>query len=82
MMDAASLWGARWRTAHGVEHWLWIVPTQPALFTTRRAALEWIAGTYGYIRERPDLRSAPHFWRMPKPARVRVILVPKTKKKP
>ncbi len=47
-------------------------PCRTMLFTTRRDAREFIAKEYGYIRERQDLRSEPHGWRMPVPVQVDV----------
>jgi hypothetical protein len=44
----------------------------PALFKTRKQALEFREKTFGYIRKRPDLRAAPFFWRLPKPIKVTV----------
>jgi len=44
----------------------------PALFRTRRQALEFREECFGYIRKRPDLRAAPHFWRLPKPIKITV----------
>jgi len=35
-------------------------------YRTRREAREMREERYGYIRERPDLRAAPHHWRMPR----------------
>jgi hypothetical protein len=63
-------WAALWRSIHG-EHFLF-ENYQPALFRTRRAAQAYIEERYGYIRARPDLRSNPHGWRMPKAVRVTV----------
>lgn len=48
--------------------------TDPLLFHTRELARAWINEHYGYIRTRPDLRSAPHFWRMPSAVRVLVTI--------
>ena len=48
--------------------------TKPLLFKTRLEARQYADEHYGYIRERPDLRSPPHNWRMPRPVRVEVVL--------
>jgi hypothetical protein len=48
----------------------------PALFLTRREAIEYARKEYGYIATRKDLRRPPHNWRMPKPVRVRINLTP------
>lgn len=45
-----------------------------AIFDTRAEARQYIAETYGYIRDRPDLRAKPHGWKMPIPVKVRVTV--------
>lgn len=42
----------------------------PAIFRTRAQCRTWIEGEYTFLRDRPDLRAAPHFWRMPVAVRV------------
>ena len=44
----------------------------PAIFKTRKQTVDFIEKEYGYIRTRPDLKSEPHGWRIPKPARVTI----------
>jgi len=44
----------------------------PPLFRTRKEAREFIAKTYGYIKDSPTLRKEPHGWRMPVPIRVEI----------
>jgi hypothetical protein len=73
-----SLWAAQWRSTNRRDgpttHLLagnWLTP---ALFPTRGAARAWIEVHYGYIRSRPDLRSEPHGWRMPRAVRVRLTV--------
>ena len=46
----------------------------PWLFYTRRACRDFIDQEYGYIKTRPDLKAAPHFWKMPQAVKVAVIL--------
>jgi hypothetical protein len=46
------------------------------LFETRRQAQKFIDDNYGYIREREDLRTEPHGWKMPIPVRVKVTIEP------
>lgn len=41
---------------------------------TRAQCREWIEKQYGYIRDRPDLREAPHFWRVPRAVKVTVTV--------
>lgn len=62
-------WGVRFRTKDGPEHLL-KRGYVPALFATKREAMEWIEQEFGYIRHREDLRRPPHNWRMPKAVRV------------
>ncbi len=40
------------------------------LFSTRKEAEECIKKHYAYIKHRPDLRRAPHNWRMPRPVKI------------
>lgn len=64
-------WTLKW--VGNETHVLWN-DTKPLLFRTRTEARAWATEHYGYIRRRPDLRRAPHNWRMPKPVQVDVIL--------
>lgn len=41
-------------------------------FVTHKECLNHIHATFGYVRDRRDLRVAPHYWRMPIPVRVRL----------
>jgi hypothetical protein len=47
---------------------------EPLLFHTRKEARSWAKENYGYILTRPDLRTDPHNWRMPRPVMVSVKL--------
>ncbi len=74
-----SLWAAKWSQTSqldGHREWLclwnWRERDFPRLFRTRRECLKYINDEFGYIRERKDLRSEPHCWRVPKPVRVEV----------
>ena len=49
------------------------LPGWPQLFRTRRECREWIEEHHGYIRERPDLRAAPHHWRVPRAVMVSIV---------
>ena len=42
------------------------------LFRTRREARDAIEEQWAFLRDRPDLRAAPHHWRMPVAVRVSV----------
>ena len=70
-------WAVQWRSKNRLngeaKHFMWN-GTTPHLFATRREARAWIEREYGYIRSRPDLRSEPHGWRMPKSVKVEVVL--------
>lgn len=39
---------------------------------TRRAAMEFREKHYGYLRDRRDLKSEPHGWKMPRVARIKI----------
>ena len=43
-------------------------------FRTKREAAAFIKQQFGYIAERPDLRSGPHGWKMPRPVKVRITV--------
>ena len=45
----------------------------PQLFRTRRECRAWIEEHHGYIRNRPDLKAAPHYWRMPRAVMVSIV---------
>lgn len=66
-----TAWGILWRSRSQPEH-LVCRGSTPVLFPTRAQAGAWINRHYGYIRHRPDLRAAPHEWRMPRPVRVTI----------
>jgi len=46
----------------------------PVLFRKKREAKAWIDDSYGYIKSRPDLRAAPHRWRLPIPVKVTIAV--------
>ena len=70
-MSSYSRWGILWRSdnrldgrrRHLVGDATLTVPMR--LFRTRGEAREYIKSEYGYIAERPDLRTEPHGWKMP-----------------
>lgn len=43
-------------------------------FRTKREAAAFIKQQFGYIAKRPDLRTEPHGWKMPRPVRVRITV--------
>jgi hypothetical protein len=49
-------------------------PRPTLCFTSRAQARAFINERWGYIAHRPDLRRAPHGWRMPIPVRVRITV--------
>ena len=61
-------WGLLWRDSER-QH-IVMDNCLPALFQTRAAARRYAAERYGYIKDRPHLRSAPLYWRVPEPVRV------------
>ena len=76
MTQSAVRWSVRWRSVgHDATEHIIYENRLPVLFCTRVEARAWIDQTFGYIRNRKDLRSAPFGWRMPQPIRVKVIEV-------
>lgn len=56
---------------HHMEHFLF----DNCEIVTKRTRIEmrkWIADKYGYIKDREDLRTFPHFWRVPKAVRIKI----------
>lgn len=72
MPRSNTRWAVKWRSTH--ESCLMWRQCLPLLFRTRKEARAWIEANYGYIRTRPDLRAAPHGWRMPQAVLVTVTL--------
>jgi hypothetical protein len=79
-----TYWAAEWRSVnrldgdtrhliHDTDHRECHAQHFPLLFHTRREARAFIEEKFGYIRERPDLRSEPHGWRVPQPVLVQVL---------
>lgn len=64
-------WGIRWHEYKSPQYLMWN-GVCPHLFRTRAEARAFIQERYGYIKHRPDLRRAPHNWRLPRPVRVLV----------
>jgi hypothetical protein len=65
-------WGGLWRDRakdECSEHLLF-EDCIPVLFRTRQEARAYIERKYGYIKTRKDLRTHPHYWRLPVPVRV------------
>lgn len=68
-------WGVLWRSRDREEiQWDCDAQGRPNVFRTRERAREYISSRYGYISTRPDLKRAPHWWRLPRAVRVRVTL--------
>lgn len=65
------LWAIKW-TQKCHEHLIYR-ERLPVLFKTKREASLWIRKEYGYIAKRKDLRTAPHYWRMPQPVETLVF---------
>ncbi len=68
----STIWAAKWQQ-HGSREHLLHENLLPKIFKTKRECQVWIKEHYGYIAKSPDLRTAPHNWRMPKPVRVWVF---------
>lgn len=71
-------WAIRWHSKNSLDgrqrYLMWDYGTMPLLFKTRREAREYRNEKWGYIRDRKDLRSEPHGWRLPQVVRVRVTV--------
>ena len=68
-----NLWAAEWHSNNlldGVSRHIINEDCSPALFRTRKRCREFIKDRYGYIAERPDLRSEPHGWLTPQAVKV------------
>jgi hypothetical protein len=48
--------------------------TNIMIFHTRHEARKEIWIRFGYIKDRPDLKSEPHGWKMPKPVRIKLTV--------
>ena len=70
-------WGAKWYSKNrldGVVERILFHEYKPAMFPTKKEAMEFIKEKYGYIATRKDLRVEPHGWRMPKPVKLKITL--------
>ena len=56
------------------DRFCWRGELTPALFRTRREALQYARESYGYVKTRKDLRGPPHNWRLPRAVRVIVTI--------
>ncbi len=79
-IPAVERWGVMWMEKSGPKH-LISDGQLPALFTSKASANKWIRRTYAYLKDRSDLRAAPHFWRMPQPVRVQITPVIQQRKR-
>ncbi len=71
-----NLWAAEWHSKNnldGEKRHILYESLLPALFRTRRECRTYIKDRYGYIAERPDLRSEPHGWRIPQAVKVEIV---------
>jgi hypothetical protein len=68
MSEIVVRWGGLWKDRTS-EHLLF-EDCLPVLFRTRHEARLWIDKKYGYIKDRKDLRAAPHYWRLPTAVKV------------
>lgn len=59
-----SRWCLVWFSKEGEHHFMFD-NCKPLLFQTRKEARNYANEVYGYIRQREDLKRAPHFWRIP-----------------
>lgn len=70
-------WGVEWHSKNKLDgdrrEIMW-ENCIPLMFPTRQLARDYINRKYGYMRHRPDLRSEPHGWRMPRAVQVKVVV--------
>lgn len=79
----AEKWGALWHSKNkvdGVTEHILRENCVPVLFRTRQEARDWIEEKYGYLKHRKDLRSEPHGWKLPKPVKVKITVIPEKEK--
>jgi len=72
----SNLWVGEWHSNNlldGERRHILYENCLPKLFRTRKECREFIKAKYGYIAERPDLRTEPHGWRMPQPVKVNIV---------
>jgi len=73
-------WGLLWRAENildgKTEHLMWnhrVSALTPMLFRTRAAARRHLRTHYEYIKDRTDLKTEPHGWKMPKVVKVHCV---------
>lgn len=74
--QSGTYWAARWCSRNLLDGYtchLVHEQTVPVLFRTRALCRAYIATTFGYIRDRPDLLGEPHGWQLPQAVLVRVV---------
>ncbi len=75
-----TAWSVLWRsenTLDGKYEHLVYENCFPVMFRTRSRARNYITTQFGYIKERPDLRSEPHGWKIPLPVKISIKVVTK-----
>lgn len=73
-----AIWAPKWSQTNNLDGYrehlcLWhayLGIKFPTVFRTRSECRKFIEEHYGYIRQRPDLRSEPHGWRVPTAVKV------------
>ncbi len=71
MKKSITRWALFWNQK-GVKPSILFADGMPQFFFTRDKAREYNRQRYGYIKDRKDLRTYPHNWRMPKPVKVKI----------
>lgn len=61
-------WGLTW-TSEDSQNPMF-ADCKPLIFQRRSEARAYAAENFGYIKKRKDLRTAPHWWRMPRPIKI------------
>jgi hypothetical protein len=69
-------WAVKWRQKGGIDgdrsYLMGSFNIGAMLFQTRSEARQYIKENWSYIRDRKDLRTYPHGWRMPVPVKVSI----------
>lgn len=74
----ATRWAILWRQENQLdgkrEHLVGDGHDLPLMFLTRAECRSHLRDRYGYIRTRPDLKTEPHGWKMPRVVKIVVAV--------
>ena len=72
-----TVWAGQWYSRNklnGITTHILYEDYLPMLFSTRRECRLYIKEKYGYIKDREDLRTEPHGWRLPRAVKVEIVI--------